>query len=434
MENNFFQNKEQRRLNWLYKPVSLWLSILFLLVGFSGGILAGTVNAGQNQQKVIKGAEVASLSDISVVSSTASSTDSDLPDYLKRDVDFSLYWDVWNIIKNNYYNKEVIDTELFYGSLKGLVASLSDPYSIFMTPSDASDFAQDMKGTFEGIGAEISIKNGQLTVVSPLDDSPAMKAGLRPKDFILAVNGTSTEGLSIDQAVNLIRGDKGTEVILTIFREGWSETQDIKIIRDKIIVKSVTWEYKENGTVAWVKVRQFNEDTIPLFNKFIEEVNFKPLLKGVVLDLRSNPGGYLEVAVQMAGEWGGDKVVVIERNRDNQENPHHAFINARLAKYKTVVLVNGGSASGSEIVAGALQDWEMATLVGTTTFGKGSVQELNYLSDGSQVKLTIAKWFTPNDRSIDEAGIEPDIEVELTEEDYDKDRDPQLDKALELLK
>lgn len=385
---------------------------------------------------IIKGAgEAMAAQDTTTIKASGSSTTvAALPSYLKKDVDFQLYWDTMDAIHSKYYNVDIPDTKLFYGSLQGMVAALGDPYSVFMTPSDAEQFQDDLKGTFEGIGAEIAVKNNQLIIVSPLDDSPAMKAGLRPRDWIVKINGTSTEGMSSQQAVTLIRGKADTKVILTIYRDGWKKTEDYTITRAPIVVKSLTVEYLAGGTVAHFKVRQFNDDTIPLFDNAIQNLASKQGIKGIILDLRNNPGGYLDSAVQMAGEWNGEGVVVSEKNRDGNQTDHRAYTNPRLAKYKTIVLVDAGSASASEIVSGALKDWGKATLVGMKTFGKGSVQDLTDLPDGSQIKLTIAKWFTPNGTSIDEQGIEPDVKIDLTEEDYNKDRDPQLDKAVELLK
>ena len=311
---------------------------------------------------------------------------------------------------------------------------MGDPYSVFLTPTDATQFQDDLKGNFDGIGAEIAVKNNQLIVVSPLADSPAMKAGLKPKDWIIKINGTSTAGMDSNTAVGFIRGKAGTVVILTIFRDGFKAPQDFKITRAPISVKSLTLDYVANDQIAQIKVRQFNDDTMPLFDSAINDIIAKQSVKKVILDLRGNPGGYLEAAVQMAGEWDGNRVVVSEKNRDGQETPHSAGKIARLAGYQTVVLVDGGSASASEIVAGALKDWGKAKIVGMKTFGKGSVQDLTDLPDGSEIKLTIAKWFTPNGANIDEQGIEPDVKVDLTEDDYNKDRDPQLDKAVELLK
>lgn len=430
------------KTEFLKKPIALWLTIVILLFGFGGGVYAG--QHFLPEKIIIKGADsgdTAQAAEVLINDSTASSSQagkltniSDSPGYLKKDVNFNLYWATWNAIKNKSFNKEIPDTKLFYGSLQGLVASLGDPYSIFMTPVDATQFQDDLKGNFDGIGAEISVKNNQLIVVSPLDDSPAEKAGLKPKDFILKINGTSTEGMSSGQAVSLIRGKSGTEVKLTIYREGLSAAKEITIIRAPISVKSLSLKYVKQGTIAHIKVRQFNDDTMPLLDVAINEIITKPQVKSIVLDLRGNPGGYLDSAIAMAGEWSGDLVVVSERNRDGVETPHVAGKNPRLANYKTVVLADGGSASASEIVAGALKDWGKAKIVGLKTFGKGSVQDLTELPDGSEIKLTIAKWYTPNGANIDEQGIEPDYKVDLTEADYNKDLDPQMDKAIELLK
>ncbi|MFA6525972.1 MAG: S41 family peptidase [Candidatus Buchananbacteria bacterium] len=418
----------------LSRPVALWLAIFVILLGFGGGVLAG--GSFQTEKIIIKGVEAqtpASPEETGIVANKTTSAEA-MPAYLKKDVNFNLFWQTWQTIKDRAYDKDVPDTKLFYGSLQGMVASLGDPYSVFMTPSDATQFQDDLKGNFDGIGAEIAVKSNQLIVVSPLDDSPAMKAGLKPKDWILKINGTSTEGMSSSEAVTLIRGKAGTEVILTVFRDGFKEPKEFKIVRAPITVKSVSLEYLSNGQIAHIKVRQFNDDTVPLLDSAINNITARSGVNKIILDLRGNPGGYLEAAVQMAGEWSGDKVVVSEKNRDGVETPHVAGKLARLAEYRTIVLVDGGSASASEIVAGALKDWGKAKIVGMKTFGKGSVQDLTDLPDGSEIKLTIAKWFTPNGVNIDEQGIEPDVKIDLTEEDYNKDKDPQLDKAVELLK
>lgn len=424
---------KNKKINFLNKPIALWMGLLFGFLAFTGGVFAGG-GGGQffDAQVIIKGAD--SVYATSSDSGNVTNTEIVLPNYLQKDVDFSLYWKTWSIIKNKFYDKNIIDTKLFYGSLSGLVSSLDDPYSVFMTPTDVDEFQKDLEGSFEGVGMEIAVKNNQLIVVSPLDNSPAMKAGLRPKDLIIKINDSSTENMNATQAAKLIRGPKGTTVKFLIYREGVKDIQEIEVVRDVINVKSLTWEYKINGSVIWIKVRQFNDDTMPLFDKAIKEIVSKKNIKGIILDVRNNPGGYLGTAINMAGEWSGDQIVVSEKNRDGKETKHIANSIPRLKNYKTIVLVDAGSASASEIVAGALQDWGLATIIGTKSFGKGSVQDLNNLPDGSQIKLTIAKWFTPNGRSIDEHGIEPDVKIDLTEEDYNKDFDPQLNKALELLK
>lgn len=367
-----------------------------------------------------------------------------VPEYLTNDVDFQEFWKVWEYVKNNYVDSGVTESQMFYGALSGVLASLEDPYSVFLNPDITKKFEQELSGSFEGIGAEIGLKEGQLTVVSPLADSPAYESGLKAGDKILAINGEDTFGISLDYAVSNIRGEKGTEVVLTVFREGVNDPFDIKIIRDTIEIDSVRVSSNgenapaEDGVVwlgdrvAHIEILYFNENTLNDWNQTIQKV-LAGNPKGIILDLRNNPGGFLGTAIEIAGEWVNGDIVVSERMRDGETINHYARRNARLVDIPTVVLVNGGSASGSEIVAGALQDYGVAKLVGETTFGKGSVQDLKKFKDGSSVKLTIAEWLTPKGRQINKEGIKPDVEVELTQEDYEAERDPQLDKALELL-
>ncbi|MEI6627235.1 MAG: S41 family peptidase, partial [bacterium] len=355
------------------------------------------------------------------------------PAFLSKDVDFKLFWQTWELVKSNYYQKNVPDTKLFYGALQGMVASLGDPYTVFMTPQESQDFKDSFNGSFEGIGAEISIKNNVLTIVTPLPDTPADKAKLRAGDIITKINGKSTENMSVNTAVSLIRGKKGTAVTLAIFRTGFDKPRDFAITRDAILVKSVSLEYKEGGDVAYIKVRQFNDDTMPLLDEAIANIE-KRSVKGIILDLRNNPGGYLESAIEMSSEWIGNKISVSEKSRDGLSTDHRLNHEARLDNYSTVVLVNQGSASASEIVSGALKDWGKAKIVGMKTFGKGSVQNLLPLGEGSSLKVTIAKWFTPKGVSIQDEGITPDVVIDLTEKDYNENKDPQLDKAIEIIK
>lgn len=348
------------------------------------------------------------------------------------DIDFQLFWEVWDSLRDNYVNgDELKEKELFYGALRGLAGATEDPYTVFMNPVVTQEFQDDLSGTFEGIGAEIGIKEGVLTIIAPLTDMPAQQAGLKPGDKILEINGEDTAGMSVDQAVSKIRGEKGTQVTLHIWREGWEEPRDITITRDQIVVKSVKWEIRDDG-LAVIELSHFNNDTSELFDRAVREVqSAKP--KGIILDLRSNPGGYLDTAVEVASEWVEDGKIVSERYGDDRVNDLLPRGRARLAGYPTVVLVNGGSASASEIVAGALKDHGKATIIGEQTFGKGSVQELVSFGDGSSLKVTVAEWLTPEGVNINEEGIVPDTVVEMTAEDYDADRDPQLDRAVELL-
>lgn len=352
---------------------------------------------------------------------------------LTADVDFNLFWNVWDMLKNKYVNKDKLtDKQMFYGALKGLVESTGDPYTVFMEPKLAKEFSDDLSGTFEGIGAEIGKRNDIITIIAPLAGMPAEKAGLKAGDKIYAINGENTAGLTADQAASKIRGPKGTEVTLTIFREGFDAVKDFKIIRQIISVKSVKTEIRDDG-IFIITVSNFNSDTSNLFKEAARKaVEYNP--KGIILDLRNNPGGYLETAVDMASEWVEDGVIVSERSNSEENSEYLSRGRARLKDFPTVVLVNQGSASASEIVSGALKDYDKATIVGMKTFGKGSVQTLEDLRDGSSVKITVASWFTPDGTNINEQGISPDIEVKLAQEDYDANRDPQLDKALEILK
>ncbi len=359
---------------------------------------------------------------------------SDSPqDKLSQDIDFNLFWQVWDMLEEKYVDREKLnEKEMFYGALKGLVSSPGDPYTVFMNPAVAQEFEEDLAGTFEGIGAEIGIRNDVLTIIAPLSDMPAEKAGLRAGDKIYAIDGESTAGITVDEAVNKIRGPHGTEVVLTISRDGLEEAKDISITRAVITVKSVKAELRDDKIFV-VQISNFNDDTLDLFNKAIQEIIAKDP-KGVILDLRNNPGGYLDTAIEAASEWVEEGVVVTEKFSEEKKDEYLARGKARLKDYNTVVLINQGSASASEIVAGALQDYNKAIVVGKQTFGKGSVQVLENLPDGSSVKITVAKWLTPNGNCINETGIKPDVEIDLTEEDYDAGKDPQMDKAVEILK
>jgi carboxyl-terminal processing protease len=288
-----------------------------------------------------------------------------------------------------------------------------------------------LAGTFEGIGAEVGMRNDITTVIAPLDDMPAAKAGLRAGDKIYAVDGKSTLGKTVDEVVKEIRGPKDTKVVLTIIR-GKEKPKDLTITRSVIIVKSVKTEMRSDGIYV-IRVSNFNNDTESLFNEAVNVALLKNP-KGIILDLRNNPGGYLETAVNMAGEWVEAGPIVAEQLNNNKRNEYAADGRARLKNFPTVVLVNGGSASASEILAGALRDYKKATLVGEKTFGKGSVQTLRDLTGGAVLKVTIAHWLTPAGDFINDKGIDPNVVVNMTAEDVNNNLDPQFTKALELLK
>jgi carboxyl-terminal processing protease len=332
---------------------------------------------------------------------------------LSQDVNFSLFWQVWDLLKEKYlYQDKVQDLSLFYGALAGSVAALGDPYSIFFNPETASEFTEELSGRFEGIGAEIGIKNNQLTIIAPLPETPAERAGIRAGDKIYAIDNLDTTGMSTDQAVNLIRGEKGTDVVLLIVHKGETKTTEITITRDTIDINSVRWEMKADN-IAYIRITAFNEDTGRRFKEAVNEATLQGAER-IVLDLRNNPGGFLDMAVELGSYWVDNDVMVQEIFSDASLNKnYYSSGRAVLADLPTVVLVNGGSASASEILAGALQDYGLATLVGEQTFGKGSVQELETLSDGSAVKITVAEWHTPLGRSINKEGILPDVVIPL---------------------
>lgn len=351
---------------------------------------------------------------------------------LTKTADFDLFWNVWKLLEKEYVNKDKLtEKEMLYGAIHGLVSATNDPYTVFMDPKQAKSFDDDMAGTFEGIGAEIGIKKNVLVVVAPLPDTPAEKAGVRAGDIILSINGTSTQNMTTDKAVSLIRGPKGTEVVLRVLHLSDSKDTEIKIKREAIIVKSVRTELRADGIYV-IKVSNFNNDTEELFIKAVSDAMLKKP-KGIILDLRNNPGGYLETAISMASFWVKEGVVVSEHFHDGSVNEYKAEGQALLNGIKTVVLVNQGSASASEIVSGALKDYKLATIVGKQTFGKGSVQVLENLSDGSSLKITVAKWMTPKGDNIGEKGIAPDIDVDLTAKDYEANKDPQLEAGLKVL-
>jgi carboxyl-terminal processing protease len=342
----------------------------------------------------------------------------------------ALFWEAWQTVANTYVDKDKLDGQaLFYGSLRGLVEATGDPYSVYMTPEENKEFTTDMSGKFEGIGAEIGLKNEMVTIISPLEGMPAAKAGLKAGDQIAKIDGEITAGFSVMQAVNKIRGPKGTAVKLTVFRQDSDKPLEFTITRSLIVIKSVRTEMTKDNIFV-IRVSSFNDDTENLFYQAVGEAQvLKP--RGIILDLRNNPGGYLNTAISMASYWVKDNTVVMERFGDGQTINHSAVGEAGLAGIKTVVLVNEGSASASEIVAGALQDYNLATVVGAKTFGKGSVQTLKELSDGSAIKITAAKWLTPNGKSIDGAGITPDMAVEAKVEDK---TDRQKQKAIDIIK
>ncbi|MBI3093102.1 MAG: S41 family peptidase [Candidatus Levybacteria bacterium] len=372
-------------------------------------------------------------------------------------VDFSLFWSVWEKVENSYYDKTVLDPQkLLNGAISGMVQSLGDPYTVFLPPTQNNDFKQGLSGQFQGIGAELGIREKQIIVIAPLDGTPAQKSGIKAGDAILKVDGKDTTGWTLSQAVEKIRGPKGTEVILTILRKEEEKPKGIKIVRDTITVKSVTgwvrnikyqkekskYEILNEGEkcddclqVTYIRLSQFgdrtNQEWLTLVNDLDLKIKNNPRFKGVILDLRNNPGGYLGDANFIASEFIKSGTVVIQDKGNNETSSLSVSRKGLLTEVPLIVLINKGSASASEIVAGALRDQKKTLLLGETSFGKGTIQQAEDLGNGAGLHVTIAKWLTPNGTWVHEKGLTPDISVSSDEKD--QARDTQLEKAIEEL-
>lgn len=370
-----------------------------------------------------------------------------------ENVNFSLFWNVMRRVEQSYYDKKAIDSQkLLNGAISGMVQSLGDPYTVYLPPIQNDDFKDGLAGKFEGIGAELGIKEKQIIVVSPLDGSPAIRSGIKPGDAILKVEGQPTDGWTLAQAVQKIRGPKGTKVALTIYHKGAKEPQDITITRDTINVKSVTSWVKpakdvervnlsklsasqKQQKIVYVRLSQFGDETnqewTNAINILVPQVQ-RGDVKGFILDLRNNPGGYLTDATFIAAEFLPKGKTVVVQDKGNGEKTELPTQRAgQLQDIPVIVLINKGSASASEIVAGALRDYNRAKLLGETSFGKGTIQQAEDLGNGAGLHVTIAKWLTPNGTWVHEKGIKPDIEVGPDEKD--QAHDIQLEKAIEEL-
>ncbi|HSA84495.1 MAG TPA: S41 family peptidase [Patescibacteria group bacterium] len=368
--------------------------------------------------------------------------------------DFSQFWTVLSKIETNYYDKKAIDSQkLLNGAIMGMVESLDDPYTVYLPPKENTDFKQSLAGQFEGIGAELSIKEQQIIVVAPLDGSPAERAGVKAGDAILKVNDESIAGWTLQEAVDKIRGPKGTEVKLAVLHKYDTKPTDVKIIRDTIQVKSlVSWtkSVKEidainsksasfsgqlDDKVTYIRLSQFgdtaNKEWTDVAIKLNQELQQQKDVRGIILDLRNNPGGYLTDAVYIASEFVKDGTAVMQENKNGEREAFAVSGRGMLTNMPVVVLLNGGSASASEIVAGALRDHKRAEIVGEKSFGKGTIQEAEDLGGGAGLHVTIAKWLTPNGTWVHKEGLQPDYVISL--DPGDPARDTQLEKAVEVL-
>ena len=404
--------------NWVKMVVGL---IIVIVIGgvFWGGYVLGNKSANGGILRVTE----LSNKEVGMASST----------------DFALFWQVWNTLNDKYVATHgtstiVTSQDRVFGAIKGMVAALGDPYTVFFPPSDAALFKSEISGNFQGIGLEIGVKQGNIVAVSPLKGSPAEKAGILPKDIIVKINGVSTDGISTDEAVKLIRGAKGTSVTLNLFRDSKKEPFDVKVVRDTINVPTLDTKARNDGIFV-ISLYSFSENSPDLFRtalkQFVQSGDSK-----LVLDLRGNPGGYLEAAVDMASWFlPADKVIVSEdygggKSPDVYKSKGYNIFNNNL---KMVILVDQGTASAAEILSGALSEHGIAKLVGQKTFGKGSVQELLPLTNDASLKVTVARWLTPKGRSISQEGITPDVVASTTPDDVVAGKDPQMEAALKLL-
>lgn len=349
-------------------------------------------------------------------------------------LDFKLFWSVWDMLSRSYVDKSAIDPQkMYYGAIQGMVGALGDPYTVFLPPAEQKSTKEELGGSFEGVGIQLGYsKEKRLVVIAPLKGTPADAAGIKPGDLILKINNKDTLNTTLPEAVNQIRGQKGTEVALQIYHEGDKEPKEITLKRDTILVKSVEFETKSTTSgkkIAYIKLSRFGDKTFDEWTEAVSET-LASGSQGVILDLRNNPGGYLEGAVFIGSEFltGGD--VVLQENSSGDRNNYPVNRQGKLLSLPLVVLINKGSASASEIVAGAMQDTKRGKLVGDKSFGKGTIQSTKELDNNTGIHITTAKWLTPDGHWIHNIGLTPDFEIATGD---DPTKDPQLSKAIELL-
>lgn len=347
---------------------------------------------------------------------------------------FSLYWEVWHRVEEQFYGDIPQEPVSTYGAIKGSLATLDDPYTVFIEPEPAAQEKAQLEGRFGGIGAFVRRDEAGRVLLEPMRDQPAEQAGLQKDDVLIAVDGTPIEPeMTTDEVVLLIRGEVGTEVVLTVEREGADAPLDISIERAIIETPSAFWRVLEEApTIGYIQLTSFTERSNKELDQAFDELTTQGA-EAYILDLRGNGGGLLETAIDVASQFIRSGVIVREDRKNEGERTYDARGGGKALDQNLVLLVDGGTASASEIVAGALQDYDRATLVGEKTFGKGSVQLIYELSDSSRLHVTVAKWFTPDGHAIDGTGLTPDVEVPITEEDRAQGRDPQLERAISFL-
>lgn len=399
------------------------VGLILLAATFSAGILVGVFMPA--------GAQLPIVNDFLPVQPTAapeqlSATPEDMQTL------FAPFWEAWNIVHSEFVDQPLDDVTLMRGAIRGMMEAVGDKQTFYMDPVVYETETSALSGEYEGIGAFVDTTGDYLSIISPIEGSPAEAAGLRPGDLIIAIDGVDMTGTPPEEARQKVIGPAGTTVTLSVAREGQEEPLEFIITRAKITIPSVTGKMLEND-IAYIDINQFGDKTTSELNTVLGEL-LPQNPKGIIIDLRNNGGGYLQTSIEVASEFIDKGVILYERYGDGSRDTYNALGNGRATDLPIVVLVNEGSASASEILAGALQDYERAQLVGVITYGKGSVQQWIPLSDeNGAARVTIARWLTPDERLIDGVGLTPDFTVELTEDDVAAERDPQLDKAIEVL-
>jgi carboxyl-terminal processing protease len=405
--------------------LGIFVGVILLAGAFSGGFIVGHLNPANGG--------LPSISDFDFIPGSQNPTteqQASTPDDLETL--FVPFWEAWNIVHEQFVNQPVDDVALMRGAISGMMETLDDSHTFYMEPEVYEQETASLQGSYEGIGAYVDTDGEFLTIVSPIEGSPADLAGLQPGDRIVALDGEDMTGVAPEEVRLKVLGPEGTEVTLTIAREGEPETLQFVIVRAEIVIRSAEGKMLEDG-IGYVDINTFGEKTTSELRQALDELMAQNP-RGLIIDLRNNPGGYLTTAVEVSSEFIDSGVVLYEQYGDGRRDEYKVSGNGRATDIPIIVLINEGSASASEILAGALQDYGRATLVGVQSYGKGSVQNRVPLSDNQgAARVTIAKWLTPNERAIDGVGLTPDVIVEMTAEDFEAGLDPQLDAAIETL-
>ena len=404
--------------------LGIFAAVILLSGAFAGGFIVGHLMPSNLQLPFGNPAEVETAP--TVTTEQQDTTPSDLQTL------FVPFWEAWNIVHERFVDQPIDDVALMRGAIRGMMDALGDKQTFYMDPIVYESETSSLAGEYEGIGAYVDLDGEYLTIISPIEGSPAEAAGLKPGDRVIAIDGEDMTGFTPEEARQKVLGPAGTQVKLTISRDDELQPLEFTITRDRIVVPSVTGEMLENN-IAYIDINTFGEKTTSELNTVLEQL-LPQNPSGVIIDLRNNPGGYLQTAVEVASEFIDDGVVLYEQYGDGKRDTYNTLGDGRATDLPIVVLINEGSASASEILAGALQDYGRATLVGVKSYGKGSVQQWVPLSNNEgAARVTIARWLTPHERTIDHMGLDPDIYIVMTDEDYTAERDPQLDTAIQTL-